>query len=149
MTKEPLFLLTVATIVTIVGIFIVYPILKVATYPKIEDIAVVLGNSRWQKALVNSGFITVISTLSATTVGFVLAFTLAYVHSGWRRLFKFVAVLPIVSPPFILGLAYILLFGRAGIITHKVLGLNLDMYGWQGVWVCADNYLFSLCLCRG
>ncbi|MDR3592526.1 MAG: iron ABC transporter permease [Negativicutes bacterium] len=132
--SEPLLFLTVTGIVIIVAIFIVYPVLKVASYPGLEDFAAAFANSRWQKAVVNSAFITFVSTLSATLVGFVFAFTLAYVDTGWRRLFKFVAILPIVSPSFILGLAYILLFGRSGIITQKVLGLSLDMYGWQGIW---------------
>lgn len=133
-TKEPPLFFALLTIIAVIGVFFLYPVLKVATYPHVQDFAAVFSSPRWQKAAANSVCITVASTLSATAIGFFFAYTLTYVDTNLKRLFKFAAVLPVVSPPFILGLSYILLFGRSGIITHKVLGLNLDIYGWQGVW---------------
>src|SRR5690606_5676070 len=38
-----------------------------------------------------------------------------------------------ISPPFLSFLAYIMLFGRRGFITHDILGLTLNTYGWQGI----------------
>ena len=44
-------------------------------------------------------------------------------------------LLPIVSPPFIVALSYILLFGVQGIVTKQLLGLHVDIYGRLGLWI--------------
>jgi iron(III) transport system permease protein len=48
-----------------------------------------------------------------------LAFALAAARSRFPfpRLFRVIAVLPVITPPFVIGLALILLFGRAGMVT--------------------------------
>ncbi|UUM11298.1 iron ABC transporter permease [Clostridiaceae bacterium HFYG-1003] len=38
-----------------------------------------------------------------------------------------------ISPPFVSALAYIILFGRRGLITHGWLGLSINPYGWHGI----------------
>lgn len=38
-----------------------------------------------------------------------------------------------ISPPFVSALAYIILFGRRGLITHGWLGLSVNPYGWHGI----------------
>ena len=40
-----------------------------------------------------------------------------------KGLFRLLTLLPIVSPPFIVALSYILLFGVQGIVTKQLLGL--------------------------
>ncbi len=42
-------------------------------------------------------------------------------------------MLTMISPPFVSSLAYINLFGRRGIITHGILKLTLNTYGWRGI----------------
>ena len=42
-------------------------------------------------------------------------------------------LLTMISPPFVSSLAYITLFGRRGLITHGVLGLSINPYGWHGI----------------
>lgn len=49
-------------------------------------------------------------------------------------MFRTVGLLPLMSPPFITGLAFILLFGRRGLVTWTLLGLRPDIYGWKGLW---------------
>lgn len=133
--KEPLVVAAVLAVLALIAVFVVYPVLRVISFPSPGDFSVLVENDRWYKATVNSLFITLLSTVSATVIGFVFAFTLVRVDTPLRRIFKFVSLLPIVSPPFIIALSYILLFGRSGLITKKLLGLNLDMYGWHGVWL--------------
>ncbi len=44
--------------------------------------------------------------------------------------FKTMATLPIISPPFVLSLSIIFLFGRKGIITNGLLGItDFNVYG--------------------
>ena len=74
----------------------------------------------------------------STLVG--LAFALLAVRSGFRfkGALNFISVLPIITPPFVIGLAIILLFGRSGAVT-AFLAEYLDVprsrwiYGFPGV----------------
>jgi iron(III) transport system permease protein len=59
------------------------------------------------------------------------------------------ALLPTVSPPFALALSVILLFGRSGLITKKVLGINFvpgmnDIYGLDGLVLVQTITFFSV-----
>ena len=56
-----------------------------------------------------------------------------------KRLLRQLTLLPIITPPFVVGLAIILLFGRSGTVTQFVadaLGLEAGrwIYGLAGVW---------------
>lgn len=51
-----------------------------------------------------------------------------------RRFLASVSLLPIITPPFLLAFAMIFLFGRQGMITNDVLGLNTNIvFGLLGV----------------
>lgn len=50
-----------------------------------------------------------------------------------RRLLQNGLLLTMISPPFVSALAFILLFGRRGIITYGLLGLSVNPYGWHGI----------------
>jgi iron(III) transport system permease protein len=133
--NEPVLALLIAVIVAITAYFVLWPILKVVSLPKAEDYAKLFTNSRWLHAALNSLFMTAISTISCTVVAFIFAYTIARLNVPFKGLFKFITILPIVSPPFIVALSYILLFGRQGLITRHLLGMNIDIYGWHGLWL--------------
>ena len=65
----------------------------------------------------NSLFLAVLVGLITTALG--LAFALVVTRSGFRRkrLLRALTVLPIITPPFVIGLALILLFGLSGSVT--------------------------------
>ena len=91
----------------------------------------VAWNSLWMAVLV--GF-------STTILG--LAFALVVTRTGFRakRMLRVLTVLPIITPPFVIGLAVILLFGRSGAVTealHAVLGIEQSrwIYGLPGIWL--------------
>ena len=50
------------------------------------------------------------------------------------------SLLPLISPPFLVSLAFILLFGRNGALTHG-LGLDWSIYGFHGI-VLAQVFTF-------
>ncbi|NDY55223.1 hypothetical protein G3N56_00490 [Desulfovibrio sulfodismutans] len=62
-----------------------------------------------------------------------VALYLAHTRLPGKRLIFGVLMLSIIAPPFVSSLVYIMLFGRRGLITRQLLGLNIDPYGWQGV----------------
>jgi iron(III) transport system permease protein len=50
------------------------------------------------------------------------------------------SLLPLISPPFLVSLAFILLFGRNGALTHG-LGIDASIYGFHGI-VLAQVFTF-------
>ncbi|MBN2657379.1 MAG: iron ABC transporter permease [Spirochaetales bacterium] len=83
--------------------------------------------------LKNSIFIALIVTPASVLIG--LAATLA-VHrfsSPLNRFFKPVLLLSLIHPPFVGSIAFIMLFGKRGLITHDLLRLDVSPYGWQGI----------------
>lgn len=133
--NEPLLLVVIIAIVLFVCYFAIWPVIKVITVPGLEDYGQLFTRTRWFNALKNSLFMTLVSTISCTAVAFLFAYTIARVDVPCKKLFRFITLLPIVSPPFIVALSYILLFGIQGIITKGVLGVSVDIYGRFGLWI--------------
>ncbi len=88
----------------------------------------------------NSLFLAVLVGLITTLLG--LAFALVVTRSGFRykRVMRALTVLPIITPPFVIGLALILLFGLSGTITvyvSELFGVQPTrwLYGLPGVLI--------------
>lgn len=80
-------------------------------------------------------------TASASTL-LGLTFALAAVRTAFpfKKLLRMLTILPIITPPFVIGLALILLFGRAGMVTEWVSNLfgipaGRWLYGSTGIWI--------------
>ena len=61
-------------------------------------------------------------------------------HRRWQTWFKVLSLLPIITPPLVVGLGLILLFGRAGIVNQLLeWGLGVTptrwFYGALGIWL--------------
>jgi iron(III) transport system permease protein len=73
-----------------------------------------------------------------TLLGFIFAYTVVRCNIPFPRLFHIVTLLPTISPPFAIAIATILLFGRNGLITRQILGIEFalgvnDIYGLDGL----------------
>lgn len=73
-----------------------------------------------------------------TLFGFVFAYTVVRCNIPFPRLFHVITLLPTISPPFAIAVAAILLFGRNGMITRQILGIEFtpgvnDIYGLDGL----------------
>lgn len=77
--------------------------------------------------------VSLLVTILATTFGLIITFTLKRISFKGRNILRILALLPLINPPFVGSIAFIMLFGRNGLITHKLLGLNISPYGWQGI----------------
>lgn len=62
-----------------------------------------------------------------------LAVKLLYGAAAGRKLLTAVLVLSTISPPFVGSMSYLMLFGRRGLITWRLLGLEWNPYGFHGV----------------
>ncbi len=125
-------------------LFVVYPTFTVLRYPGLEDYVDMLSRPRWQRAALNTVVITVLSTLSSTIVGFAFAFAATRRDIPGARVFGLLSVLPMFAPPFMIAFAYLLMFGRQGLISRHLFGLDLDIFGWHGLWLAQTIAFFPL-----
>lgn len=72
-----------------------------------------------------------------TLVGFVFAFFQARVAApGWlKKMAHWMALIPVVSPPFAVAIAMIVLFGRSGMISYGLFGIRSNIYGLSGLTI--------------
>ena len=143
---DPGLLLVFLGAAAILAVFVLYPTLRVLVYPTAADYLGIPGESRWVQAARNSLVMMVISTLSATFAGLIFAFAVTRPDVPGRRFFRSVAVLPLFAPPFMVAFAYILMFGRQGLITRTLLGMNANIFGWHGLWLVQTVAFFPLAM---
>lgn len=79
-----------------------------------------------------------LTATGGTILGFIFAYTMVRCNAPGSRLIHLLALVPTVSPPFALALSTILLFGRNGLITRRLLGMTFgpginDVYGLDGL----------------
>jgi iron(III) transport system permease protein len=131
---EPFLFLTLFMVVSTAVLLILYPLLRVILYPKAGEYAGFFLNRRWIEALRNSVVMMLLSMLTCTVMAFLFAYGIVRLRLPGQKIFRFITLLPVVSPPFIVALSYILLFGTQGLITKRMLGITFNIYGWQGLW---------------
>ena len=65
----------------------------------------------------NSLFLATMVGVLSTALGLAFALLAVRTRFPFPRLFRLISILPVITPPFVIGLALILLFGRAGLVT--------------------------------
>ncbi|HJP07995.1 MAG: putative 2-aminoethylphosphonate ABC transporter permease subunit [Acidiferrobacteraceae bacterium] len=79
----------------------------------------------------NSLFVGVLTTLITVTIAFLLAYALTRSRMPAKPAFKTIAMIPILVPSLLPGIALIYLFGRQGLINGMLFGH--DIYGPIGI----------------
>lgn len=102
-----------------------------------------------RSAFVDTMIMGLMTAICGTLVGFIFAYSLVRCNPPGKRIIHWLALLPTVSPPFALALSVILLFGRSGLITKKLLGINFvsgmnDIYGLDGLVLVQTITFFSV-----
>jgi iron(III) transport system permease protein len=86
------------------------------------------------RAAGNTMFIGLTSAVLATVIGTLVAYTVTLTDVPGRRWLRILTTLPLVSPPFAVSFAFILLFGRRGLITYDLLHITeWNIYGPHGI----------------
>lgn len=83
--------------------------------------------------LKNSMIISSISAGIASIFGGIIAYYMLFSSERVRKFYYYLLMLTMISPPFIFGISYIMLFGRRGLITYRILGLHTNPYGLKGI----------------
>lgn len=84
-----------------------------------------------------------------TMLGFVFAYAMVRCKIPGSKFVHLMALVPTVSPPFAIALSTILLFGRNGLISRQLLGLEFrlganDIYGMDGLVLVQVITFFSV-----
>lgn len=79
-------------------------------------------------ALRNSLLLAVVVGAVSTGLGFAFALLSERSQLPTRRLMGPLSVLPLITPPFVLGIAMLYLFGRRGFVTYRLLGVSTDVF---------------------
>ena len=131
---DPATLLMGLGVAALLATFVLLPIVQVVTFPPLADYLQVGENGRWVRATRNTFRMVVLSTVSATVLGSLYGYALSRAALPARGFFRLMAVLPLFSPPFTLGFSYLLMFGRFGLVTHGLAGLEVSILGWGSLW---------------
>lgn len=103
----------------------------------------------FKRAFTNTVWLGLITGFGATLMGLLFAYVDCYVkvkNRIMKKMFDVVSLLPVVSPPFVLSLSMILLFGKAGLVTRKLLGIyDSDVYGLSGIAIVQIMTFFPVC----
>jgi iron(III) transport system permease protein len=139
LVRDPVLLGLVAVISLLLLGFIVFPLAKVvqhSIWPKgvfsPKYFVQFFQRSYYWRPLLNSMVVGSLVALCGTAVAFLFAYGITRTNIPFKRAFRLIAIMPIVSPPFLIALAAILLLGNHGVITDA-LRLDWDIYGLPGL----------------
>ena len=131
-------ILILAIILSIL-VFILHPVISVIATSFIGDGKIsleeykILFNPINIQLIKNSVWTSTLSSISSIIIASIIAIYIVFSNNKDIKFINYSLVLTMISPPFVGSLAFIVLFGRRGIITHDLLGLSINPYGWQGI----------------
>lgn len=109
----------------------------------------IFADYTFNRAFYNTLLLGMITGFGSVVIGLLFAYVDCYVHvraKAVKKMFDVVSMLPVVSPPFVLSLSMILLFGRGGLITRQLLGIyDSDVYGLGGIAIVQILTFFPVC----
>ena len=156
MLGDPILVSTIVVLIAFLTLFILYPlaILMIDSVMgehgvTLDIISRVLAMPSFETAITNTLYVGFFVGILATAIGLLFAYVEVYVSLGSRfisGLFKIVSMLPVVSPPFVLSLSVIMLFGKSGIVTRHLLGIyDNNVYGFWGIALVQTLTFFPVC----
>lgn len=156
MMADPILLSAIVILLVFLCLFILYPLFvllidSVYTEGKLtlDVFKRVLSLQRFRTAFVNTLKLGFLTGILSTVIGLLFAYVDCYVQVRTKileKLFSVVSLLPVVSPPFVLSLSTIMLFGRSGIITRSILKIyDANIYGMWGIVIVQTLTFFPVC----
>lgn len=86
-------------------------------------------------SLKNSLLLSLPVAICSVILGFMAAFTLQRLSFRGNKLLKLLGLLPIIHPPFVGSISFVMLFGKRGLITYGLLGIEKSPYGYVGLFI--------------
>ena len=152
---DPILVTTIVVLITFLTLFILYPLAILLVDSFVGDggfsfnvFKRIFQMPTFTHAISNTLKVGFLVGILSTLVGLLFAYVEVYVRMGkfTGGLFKVVSMLPVVSPPFVLSLSMIMLFGKAGIITRFLLKIyDNSVYGFWGIAIVQTLTFFPVC----
>ncbi|MBB5226991.1 iron ABC transporter permease [Treponema ruminis] len=124
--------------------FVVFPLACVLISPRTKDFVSVFTSSVWRGAMLNTLLECLCSTTLSVLVGYLFAYAVIKADIPFKKFFGFIPILHLMTPPFVGGLSFILLFGRQGFFTKTLLGLDVSLYGFRGLLIAQVLCFFPI-----
>ena len=151
--RQPLLLAAIVLTILLLLLFVIYPLLKILIFSltdadgnfSLTNLVSILTTSRYLAVFGRTMLLGVVVAVIATFIGYVFAYTITRTNVPCKKFLKTIATLPILSPPFILSLSIIFLFGKQGFITKTLLGITgNNVYGMGSLVVVQVMSFFPI-----
>ncbi len=156
LTREPIVFGLILLCFGLLLWFVIYPLFSVlktsvlddgGNFVGLENYFRFFGNPYFREVLYNTLFISALATMGALILGTIFAYGMTRTDMPAKPLFMITGILPMITPPFINAFAFILLFGRVGVINNflfKFFGFRYIIYGWHGIVISQIITTFPL-----
>ena len=154
---DPIMVTTIVVLIVFLTLFILYPLAILLVDSVVSEgggisldvFKRVLAMPNFRRAISNTLKVGFLVGIASALIGLLFAYVEEYVQLKTKfmsGLFKVISMLPVVSPPFVLSLSMIMLFGKAGIITRFLLNIyDNNVYGFWGIAIVQTLTFFPVC----
>ena len=152
---DPVMVTTIVVLIAFLTLFILYPLAILLVDSFVGDggfsfsvFERIFKMPNFTRAITNTLKVGLVVGIFSTLLGLLFAYVEVYVRMNrfGGGLFKVVSMLPVVSPPFVLSLSMIMLFGKAGLITRYLFGIyDNNVYGYWGIVIVQTLTFFPVC----
>ena len=109
-----------------------------------EQFAKYMSSPSMVGSLLNTIYISSVSTIISVSLAFVYAYSLSRRSIPGKKIFQFIAMLPLLAPTMLLGICLIYLFGNQGLLTRT--GFVIELYGSLGIIIAESIFCFPVAL---
>lgn len=146
--RDPLLSIVLVIIVFLVIVAIILPLIAMvgesASPEGIPEFERYLNSSVYQTIIRNTLVLGAVIGTTGTAVGFLFAFVQVKLDVPFKRFMHIVSLIPIISPPFAVATATIVLFGRSGSITKGIFDVRYNIYGLNGLTLVMTLSFFTI-----
>ena len=149
----------ITLLIVLVAIFVFYPVgsMFVGAFQSFDGsfnpdgfITNIQDPSLWSLSCLTGGdrcglawrtlWLAIMTASGSTLLGLCFALVATRTQFPFKKGLRLLTILPIITPPFVVGLALTLLFGRAGVVTEAFASLfgtepGRWLYGLTGIWI--------------
>lgn len=146
--KDPLLAAVLLAMVFFVIVAVILPLFTMVGESLSEEgqplFARYLTEPVYQTIITNTLIMGLTVGLLGTAVGFLFAFVQVKLNVPFKRFMHIVALVPVISPPFAVATAAIVLFGRNGSISKGIFDVRYDIYGLDGLTLVMTLSFFTI-----
>ena len=138
--RDPVLFVSIITVMIVVIMFIIIPLVTILKESLLYDGGVSFKNyvdivrlTYNIDIILRTLKLGLAVSIAGTLIAFLFAYATTYLKIPHKGFFRVLSILPMISPPFVISLSAILLFGRSGLVTRSLLGIRSDIYGFWGL----------------